>query len=187
MLTGQYAKRSEIDAGSAQWSNGYYTTPGWTSIGINTVSVAANQRVFYRFWVPSPIVVDAMAVEVTTGAAGQARIGLLQASTVWQPTSVLAASGDIDTSTAGVKVFTFGQPITVVGRILGVWTANASVTIRELQGGIPQVDTQTALGSSPVLTRRITNSAPLAPDLTPWATYQAGQFERNALFLRRVL
>lgn len=187
MLTGLYARRGDLDVGSARATDGFYTIPGWTAIGQNTVTLAANQRVYYRMWTPAPIVVDQLVVEVTTGAAGVARIGLLAASNAWQPTQVLAASGDIDTTTAGVKVFTFPSPVTVYGRLLAVWTANAAVTIRESQGGLPETDVPNAMGSTPVVARRITSSAPLAVDLTNWATYQAGTFERCGFVLRRVL
>jgi hypothetical protein len=163
----------------------YLSTPGFGVSSVTTQALSAGVRYFYRLWFEAPVIVDQLAFEVTTAGAGVARVGLMTADFDWQPSSVLADSGDVDVSTTGVKTYTLASPVTVpVGRVLAVFHPNIGVTVREASGGFISTDFVTTLGTNPVIARRNVTLAYGALDTTAWNAAQAGATERIGVFVR---
>lgn len=94
----------------------YYTVPGvmFGSAG-QLLTLLANTDYYATFFVSTPIVVDQLAFEVTSLAAGSnARIGLYPSDDDFQPAANAAPitdSGDISVASTGLKTFTPGTPI----------------------------------------------------------------------------
>lgn len=86
----------------------YYSTPSH-QLSANTRTVYAGDLVAVPFLYTSARPVDAFALEVTTAGAGAvARVGLYAVGANGLPAKRLIESADIDCSTTGVKVATFG-------------------------------------------------------------------------------
>lgn len=120
-----------------QGSTTYYSVPGAAGLGVGTSSPGSGADAYSPMFVTSPIVVDQLACEVTTSAAGNIRMGIYRADKAWQPIGPpLTDSGDISTGTTGVKTFTPGTPLYLQrGRWLQVVNCSASPTLRILTGG----------------------------------------------------
>lgn len=89
----------------------------------SSVFTFTHNRDYYEpFSTPVPIVIDQLAAEVTTGAAGNIRIGIYRSDRDFQPLGApLADSGDLSAAAGAVKTYTPGTPITLqAGRYLGV-------------------------------------------------------------------
>jgi hypothetical protein len=170
---------------SKQGGTTYLSVPGFVVASATTLTLSAGVRYFWRLFVGTSLQVDQLLFEVTTAAAGNARIGLASADEDWQPAAILTDSGDISTGTTGVKTFTPGSPLLLPpGRYLGVLHASAAAAIRVLTGGLATADLLTTLGSAPVIARR---SVPLTYgplDTTPWTAVASGGAEHAGVMLR---
>jgi hypothetical protein len=113
----------------------YYAVPGATFSSVGTRNMT-NGRIYYSPWtVDRVITIDQLAIEVSTNvASSECRIGVYNADTDWQPTSLIVDSGIIDCSTTGVK--TVSVSITLQpGRYLAAVIANSTQTLRQFRGG----------------------------------------------------
>jgi hypothetical protein len=89
-----------------------YGLPGWTPLAaaVTTANIA-NLDIFNLFVVDRHVTVDQLACEVTTTASADLRMGLTALDEKGYPTGApLEDSGDISTSSLGVKTFTFASP-----------------------------------------------------------------------------
>lgn len=143
----------------------FYTVPG---VAFNAVpltsSLGQNSDRYSPFFVDSPIVVDQLAFEVTTGAALNVRVGIYPADTDWQPAAgaaPLADSGSISVAATGVKTYTPGTAVYLPrGRYLSVITASANgSSVRAMIGSPPGAPLETALSSTPFETYFIASRA----------------------------
>lgn len=134
-------------------------TPNWSIPGVVPISTSTNVTAAnFLFYAPilvlSQISVDQLACEVTTSSAGWlARIGIYNADSDWQPTSLIVDSGDLDCSSNGVKTASISQTLSP-GRYLSVMTNNNSgIGFRRIHGGNNLSGLLPALGASPFITR----------------------------------
>ena len=127
----------------------YYSTPSH-QLSANTRTVTAGDLVAVPFLYTSARPVDAFALEITGaggGAGAVARAGLYAVGADGLPAKRLIESADIDCSTAGVKVSTFGAVSIPPGwyyTLLAGKTAN--VVVRALNGGIGSMLVTNILG-----------------------------------------
>lgn len=164
-----------------QGSTAYYSIPG--VIGVNdqsTTAVTSGTDTYWPMYVRTPIVVDQLAFEVTTLAAGQnARVGLYRADRDWQPISApLADSGSISLATTGVKTYTPGTAIFLQrGRYLSVINYDGgSPAFRGAPGAVEFFANDT-LGAGSLYLRNYTVTRAYAAFPTPgtaWTTITNG-------------
>lgn len=133
-----------------QGSTSYYLIPGAQPTTTATISIAINTDVYHPLYVDTPIVVDQMAAEITSGGTGNMRIGLYEADLNWQPVGgPLMDSGNIDTSTTGVKTYTPGTAVYLRrGRYLSVYNSDLGPTLRIFRGSLPNGQLLTTLGTN---------------------------------------
>jgi hypothetical protein len=130
-----------------------YTLPGFLSASTSTVVLNADQDRYCPAFVQSSVVIDQLAIEVTTNTASTVRVGVYAADTDLQPVGApIIDSGTIDCSTTGVKTYTPGTPVLLPrGRYLSVLNSSATPpTLRMWRGhllGMPSL--LSVLGASP--------------------------------------
>ena len=114
----------------------YYSTPSH-QLSANTRSVTAGDLVAVPFLYTAARPVDAFALEITTAGAGAvARVGLYSVGANGLPAKRLIESADIDCSTTGVKVSTFGAVSIPPGWYYMLFVCKtAIVTVRAFNGG----------------------------------------------------
>lgn len=119
----------------------FFQIPGVVPVGTATSALANGGDRFMPIFVDSPLVVDQLALEITTlDAAGHSRVGIYAADTDYQPTGApLADSGDLSTAATGVQNYTPTTPIALArGRYLLVHQADtATAQFRVQTGFIP--------------------------------------------------
>lgn len=110
-----------------------YTLPGVPLGTVATFGYTANRDYYTGFEVRAGIVVDQLAVEVSTLHASNIRLGIYRASVDMQPIGApLADSGDISTGTTGVKTYTPGTPLFLArGRYLTVSNQSGTALLRK--------------------------------------------------------
>ena len=129
----------------------YYGVPGATlSNTASTVGPTLNTDYYWPWFNATPVVIDQLACEVVTGTAGNVRIGFYPADKDWQPgRAPLADSGNIDTSSTGVKTYTPGTPVYVPrGRYVSIMNASATGALFRSFGFSPAMIVS-AIGSNP--------------------------------------
>ena len=185
------ASRSDeryADARTKRSGETYYVIPGSAISATSTQTQVIDRDVYEVWFTPTPIVVDQMAFEVTTLAAGNARIGFYRADRDWQPYGApLADSGDIATGTTGVKTYTPSTPVAVrPGRYLSVTNFSATPTIRVFRGGLTFLES--GLGASSMLLemRFLRTYAPFPTPPSAWDLGNATNAPMNHKVIYRV-
>jgi hypothetical protein len=119
--------RPFITGGTEPWN-----IPGVGIGGVGTLAVSLGTDYYSPFYVDTPIVVSVLGTEVTTGAAGNMRIGIYRANRHCQPIGApLADSGNLDTTSPAVKTYTPGTPLYLQrGRYLTIHNQSANITLR---------------------------------------------------------
>ena len=114
----------------------YYSTPSH-QMSANTRGVVAGDLVAVPFLYTAARPVDAFALEITTlGAGAVARAGLYAVGANGLPAKRLIESADIDCSTTGVKVATFGAVSIPPGWYYILFACKtANVGVRAFSGG----------------------------------------------------
>lgn len=114
----------------------YYSTPSH-QLSTNTRTVVAGDLVAVPFLYTAARPVDAFALEITTlGAGAVARAGLYAVGANGLPAKRLIESADIDCSTTGVKVATFGAVSIPPGWYYTLFACKtANVGVRAYSGG----------------------------------------------------
>jgi len=172
-------------------STTYYVQPGFVPSSVSTLSLSANFRYMFQFWLPTAATCDQIAIEQTTAAAAGKlfRIGLIAADKWWQPTgSVLIESGTFAADGSnGVKTYTPGSPVLLPpGNYLGVVHSDGAPGIRVSVGGLGSGGTgylTTITGST--LGWMGKSMALAAIDNTAWDTVSGAiAAMRNGVFLR---
>jgi hypothetical protein len=165
----------------------YWQMPG--ALESNTTwSVSANVDYYQPIFVDTPLVVDRLAVEVTTSVGTNFRIGMYAADTDWQPVGApVADSGDIAVATPAVKTYTPGTPLFLPrGRYLGVLNADGAATFRVGQGNGPATMHLTTLGGSMPETYKVARTYAAFPTPgTAWTGNDSSSYGlRSFLWLR---
>ena len=124
----------------------YYSIPGVVATVRGSHSSTSGTD-FYAPWAArTPIIIDQLVCEVTTTGGTNHRMGFYAADTNWQPVGApLADSGNLDSTTTGIKTYTPGTAIFVPrGRYVSVFNAdNASLGARSFLG-----TTETSYGNN---------------------------------------
>ena len=163
--------------------------PGLGVGDINTRAQTTDRDYYEPFHVDTPISISVLGVEVTTASAGNIRIGIYRADANLQPIGApLADSGNLDTTSTGVKTYTPGSPIYLRrGRYLGIHNCSASITLRTtlLYVG-PYNANSSAWGTSSVIQERYVSRA-FAAFPTPgtaWTTTTGGTASTYSVLYR---
>jgi hypothetical protein len=117
-----------------------FTIPGWLHISAAAAqALGANSLTYQQVFVETPITLDRLAIEVTTAAAAgkNARIGIYNADSDWQPTTLVAGSdaGPFLVDTTGVKAQTVDVTLPA-GRYLFAMLLEATTSLRYFPGAI---------------------------------------------------
>ena len=128
----------------------YFSSPSHQA-SVNSRSLVAGDLLAVPFLFSAGRPVDAFAIEVTTlGASAVARVGLYSVGANGLPSKLLIESADIDCSTTGVKVSTFGAVSIHPGwyyMVIACKTANVGVRAYN-GGGVDKLPLTNMLGHS---------------------------------------
>lgn len=159
MPTGPFVnpgRDSQLAVGRFKAADGtvYYTVPGWVVTGTGTSNGSLNTVLYWPLLVRSPIVIDQLALEVTTlGSGNNVRVGTYRADQDYQPVGgPLIDSGNISTTTTGVKTFSPSTPVTLQpGRYLSAFNVdNATPAFRKIVGTVTDPMIRDTFTSSPL-------------------------------------
>jgi len=130
--------------------NQWYTSPN-TGTALATATLTANVLRAMPFIVEKTTTIDQMAINVTTAAAGLARIGIYRDNGNNYPGALVVETTQIDTGTTGVKTATGGLPVTLEPGLY--WLAivtNAGPVIRGFAVGstVPVLGYTSSLGTA---------------------------------------
>lgn len=166
----------------------FYTLPGVPIHGTHTWTggMASNEDHYFPLFVDTPIVVDQLAMEITTSSAGNGRMGLYRGDTDWQPVGgPLADSGDISTNSTGIKTYTPGTPIFLPrGPYLAVYCQSSTATMWATLGSGPGgiVPSSTIQGCSQIYASRTYAAFP-----TPGTAWTLNRTSGDGLWYAMVL
>jgi len=112
----------------------WWYIPGNAIVGAALKSLTLNYMWHYPWLIDSaPYVINEVALEVTTAAAGALiRIGIYKADVNWQPTDLVIDAGTVDASAIGIKIKSVALTLQP-GRYLAVVVSSATVSIRSYQ------------------------------------------------------
>lgn len=113
----------------------YYLTPGMGTANTNSsLNLTANVIAYVPMLIDTQITLDQLACEITTNvAASNLRLGIYNADTDWQPTSLVVDSGVISGATTGVKTASVST-VLAPGRYLAAFLSDAAVGLRAARG-----------------------------------------------------
>jgi hypothetical protein len=155
-------------------SNAYLSMPGFMASSLGTLTLSANVRYFFKLYETQTVAIDQLAIEITTGGAGNIRFGLIGTNEFWQPTgAALADSGSLSAATATVLTHTPAGSFEGPGRMLAVVHASVACTIRVAVGSSLVPTFAASLGSA-CLHQYFSKSMTFgAIDATAWDTATA--------------
>lgn len=168
-----------------------YSIPGVQFRGVGTKTLTANRILYMPMQVVTPIVIDQLAIEVTTaGAAGKlARLAIYNADTDWQPTTRVVDAGTVAVDPGAPPTVTTASISTTLaaGRYLLAIISDGTPVLRSFQGGSP-LGLLAALGASPIPFQIfIAGSGTTLPDPgTAWGTISGSGSNFDYVVLCRV-
>lgn len=155
-----------------------YSLPGVVLTATSSVASVINTITYDMFWVESEIVLDQMALNVTVGPTGTAKmhLGIYNADTDWQPSGAALVDNTITISGGATGVVTQSISLTLPrGRYLIARNCNNTFTMRSWRGYPVNVGLEPALASSNIITSGTVASAYGAlPSSTPWTAVLTG-------------
>lgn len=125
--------------------------PGVERVSVGTAGHSTNVIRYSPFLVTTSLTIDAFGYEVTTASSAGAtfRLGIYNANTHWQPTSLVVDAGTGAADSTGVKTIVLGSPITLApGRYLNAMLASVGGQVRVTIGGATLTGFFPTLGSS---------------------------------------
>lgn len=133
-----------------------YILPGVVPFSAGTVAGPSTGFIFYMpIFVERVITVDQIAIEVTTlFSGGKVRVGIYNADTDYQPTSLILDSGELATDSTGVKTASISQALVAGRYLLALTENNSGIGLRMVRGYLPNGSFGTALGSN-IFTHRV--------------------------------
>jgi len=108
--------------------------PGVEASAVTTAAIVANTIIYQPFLVVTAITLDQLICEITTGVAGNARMGIYNADRNWQPTSLVVDGGQFATGVAAVITLAINVTLQP-GRYLFTLHSNVDPTFRIVRGG----------------------------------------------------
>lgn len=167
----------------------YYGIPGMYYIGTNGNEVVAGGRIYYEpFQVTgATITVTELATHVKTAATAgaSARMGIYNADTAWQPTTLVLDAGAVAIDSVGIKSITaLSQPLPP-GRYVKAITKSANVGLAYLQCG-PLIVATTDFQATITRLRVTSAYAALASTGVAWDSVDStgGGGVRHTVFMR---
>jgi len=95
------------------WPTGRYATNNFLFGSTAASQTLSANTVYYTPWrCPQSVTIDRIAIEISTGAAGNARIGIYNSLSSDYPGTLLLDAGTVDTTAAAVKELTISQALT---------------------------------------------------------------------------
>lgn len=130
----------------------YYQIPGAFPISVATLSCAQNIIRYAPMLVATPITLDQLACEVTTagGAATTLRMGIYNADTDWQPTSLVVDAGTVAADSTGVKTASISTTLAAGRYLLAMNTDANPVALRNIRHSGPIAPIYNTIGASPL-------------------------------------
>lgn len=130
----------------------HYSIPGVEASSAGTFAISANTIRYAPIYVTTPITIDQMAIEVTTGGAASttARLGIYNADLDWQPTSLVVDAGTVAVDSTGVKIASVNVTLPP-GRYLLALNSDGAPTLRRVLGGAMFLGYANTLGASPFI------------------------------------
>lgn len=128
----------------------HYSIPGIDLIAVTTRTFVASRIYYEPFFVLTPITLDQLALEVTTGGAGGTllRMALYAADTNWLPTGArIVDSGTVAADGLGVKTASINTTLQP-GRYLKAVISDGTPVCRALRGGGQFYGIAAAIGAS---------------------------------------
>ena len=173
---------------------GYYDTttllqvPGAELMGQVTISFPTNYIHYFPIMVRTSIVCDLMVIEVTTQASSgkTLRLGIYNANTSWQPTSLVLDAGTVAADAAAVVTKSISQTLTPGPYLLAI-AIQETTALRVVRGGTRYIGIGAALGTSAFITGLyVANTyAAFAATGVAWTTVWTGTLPfYHALLLR---
>lgn len=181
---------------SSTISRGHAVASGGTRVGLpgvsmlsTTIQALVTDRMLYDpFMVFTPTTVDAALCEVTTAAGTILRMGIYNADTAWQPTSLVQDAGTVDPSTIGVKTAAFTGIVLPPGRYVQVTVANGACSLRTARGTVEYGELTSVLAGNMFLfsyRKSAVGTGALAGTGVAWDTVVTDTLpHQNASFLR---
>ena len=131
----------------------YLSVPGVETSTVTAQGITADRLYYMPMCVTSTISLDQLVVEVTIAGAGGtvARLGIYNADTDWQPTSLVEDSGltaTVPLDAAAVTEISIGQTLTA-GRYLLAYVGNGGPALRIVKGGSRYAGYLNTLGATP--------------------------------------
>ncbi len=131
-----------------------YSIPGVDIYGVGTSTPSTQQIRYQPIFVVSSISVDQIACDVNTAATlgTNCRMGIYTADTNWQPTTLVADSGDVAVNSGtGIKSASISATLTAGRYLMAMMTdASNNVLFRTWRGGTRYGQFLSGLGANPV-------------------------------------
>ena len=126
------SQTQHLRVGRPNSTSGELMIPGCAFGSLGLATITADGDVYAPWMTDHSLLIDKLVSEVTVAAGTVFRMGLYAADEDWQPIgSPLADSGDLDSSTTGVKTYTPSTPIFIPpGRYLGVVNGTGGTQFR---------------------------------------------------------
>lgn len=136
----------------ATYTAGALVVPGIEGTSVATYAMGANSIRYTPWYLATSITLDRLVVEITTaGAAGKVlRLGIYNANTNWQPTSLVLDAGTVAADSLGVKTITINQAL-AAGRYMACAYSDGAPTLRSIKGGSRYFGLSSTLTSTPFL------------------------------------
>jgi hypothetical protein len=145
----------EIPCGRAQYnSTQALSIPGSGCFTVGTGAYSGDRVYYFPIKVDTPITLDRLAIEVTSGAASgkKARLGIYKADVNWQPTDLVVDGGEVAVDTTGVITVTIDE-ILQEGKYVLAYTSNGAPTLRLFYSPQSLMGYSPTLGASPVISQ----------------------------------
>jgi hypothetical protein len=128
---------------------GRYIPGDGLGFSTSTFAISANTLYCVPLW--TDVLIDAMMLAVTTGAAGEARMGLYDCDENGNPSTLIEASATLDTTSIATVAGALAAPRRLTGPVWMVMVANATPTVASCAGaaqtGVRNLGSSSMLGS----------------------------------------
>ena len=173
-------------------STSQYNIPGVEISTVSTRALAANRIQYTPIYVKTTIVIDQVAIEVTTaGAAGKlARVALYNTDVDWQPTSKVFDAGTVAVDPGTPPTITTASVSATLapGRYLVALISDGTPTLRVWRGGSRYFGLISTLNTTPLIQYvYVAGSGTTLPDPgTAWTSVTSGTLPPEHLVVFRV-
>lgn len=124
--------------------------PGVALTGsVGTLAPGNNTLYYFPIYVAAPLTITGLLLEVTTlAASGKARVGIYNADSDLQPTSLIVDGGELDCSSTGVKEATISTTLAPGRYLLAAVCNSGTIQVRYARGGSERLGVLPGLGAN---------------------------------------